>query len=228
MTRTAWTTGALSAAELEDLAEELSKVLEPYTATAQEVFARLVDEAIAEFRELGQPGQENLLDRKRRMERLAAASQKLAAAIADLDDDSEDLVELSVWAAEGKRGEIPYEITRDASKLADRLEAGAQYWIDHPSGRTREKDKAALEGFIGELGRAYLAAFHERPAGSPGPFWNALNLIFPAAGVNLRCQEQDEDPAVKSINKTRLNRIIHERVLSGPKPRRGRKKRAVK
>lgn len=227
MTRAAWTSGALSAAELKGLAEDLSKVL-PYTATSQEVFVGLVDEAIAEFRDPRQPDQQDLLARKERVKQVAAASRKLAAAIAGLDGGSEDLIELSAWAAEGKAGEVPVGLVSEASSIAARVEAGAQYWIDHPSGRIREKNKAAIEGFIGELGRAYLAAFHERPAGSPGTFWNVLNLIFPVASVDLRCQEQDEDPAVQSINKTRLNRIIHERVLGGPKPRPGRKKRAVK
>ncbi len=240
MTRAEWTSGVLARAEREALGRELSKVL-PYPEEAQRVFLDLVDEAIAEFEALRVPAAQDGVKRKARMTRLAKVAREFAESVADLDEDSGDLVEQSMWAVEEKGAEIPdFKAVRGAGKLAARVSEGAEQWINHDGPPRGHNTKAALDGLIGELGRSYLAAFRVRP--SPvlnGPFAKSLTPIFKAARLDIRASDPsskgepaltlDEDASDTNhsdyvlISRTRLNRIIKTRVVGGTKLRSGRK-----
>ena len=164
MTRVEWTSGVLAPAEREALARDLSKVL-PYPKEAQRVFLGLVDEDITEYKGLRVPAQQDALERKARIARLAKVAGDFAKAVADLDEDSGELIEQSIWAAEGKGPEIPYfEVAREAGVMAARVSKGARHWLEHDSASGGIRTRAALDGLVGELGRSYLAAFHERPS----------------------------------------------------------------
>lgn len=232
MTQAAFTTGALSAADLDALADELAAVL-PYSEQSRETFLRLVDEAIAEFRELREPAMADLLERKDRITDLAKTARAFAKAVAALDDDSHDLLEQAIWAAEGKGGEVPVEIVHGAGQAASRVSVGARHWIKHPSGPQRNRNRTAVNGFIGEVARCYLAAFGERPSPVPGgTFAKVLTPILAAADINRHVRDPHDDPADDSnrknvISRTRLKTIIRNGVLGGAPPKPGRK-RAVK
>ncbi len=69
MTRAAWISGVLTPAEREDLARELSKL--PYPEEARRAFLDAADEAIAVYAALLVPAQQDGLERKARVKRLA-------------------------------------------------------------------------------------------------------------------------------------------------------------
>ena len=121
MTRAEWTERALAPAARDALARDLAKAL-PYPDEAQRVFLDLVDEAITEHAALRVPAQQDALDRKARVSRLAKAARGFAEAVANFDEESGERVEQAIWAAEGKGPEIPYfEVAREAGVLAARV-----------------------------------------------------------------------------------------------------------
>ena len=233
MTRIAWASSALVPAEREVLGRELSKVL-PYPEEAQLAFLNAADEALAEYVTLRVPAQQDALDRKARITRLAKAARGFAEAVAGLDEESGERVEQAIWAAEGKGPEIPYfEVAREAGVMAARVSEGARFWLEHGDAPSGDKTKAALDGFIGELGRSYLAAFRTRPSSSlNGRFAKALTPIFEAAQLDIRVSDPPSkgEPASNAefsgelISRTRLDRIIKTRVVGGAKLRPGRKR----
>ena len=230
MRSAAWISGVLTPAEREDLARQLSKL--PYPEEARRTFLDAADEAIAVYAALLVPAQQDGLERKARVKRLAKAAQEFAESVADLDKDSEDLVKQSMWAAEGKGKFAHFDVVRDAGKLADRVAGGCRHWIERNSQPPGPKTVGAMNGLIGDLGQAYLAAFGERPSASPnGVFAKSLTEICRAAALPVRFSEPDQKPrrddtddAVEVIGKTRLARIIETRVVGGTQPRRGRKR----
>ncbi len=232
MTRVEWTEGALAPAARDALARALAKAL-PYPKEAQRAFLGLVDEDITEYKALRVPAQQDALDRKARVSRLAKAARSFAEAVADLDEESGERVELSIWAAEDKGPEIPdFEVAREAGFMAARVSKGAVHWLEHGAGDGGVKTRAALDGFIGELGRAYLAAFRARPSSSlNGRFAKALTPIFEAAQLDIRVSDppskgepaSDAEFSGELISRTRLDRIIKTRVVGGAKLRPGRK-----
>ena len=236
MTGVEWTEGALAPAARDVLARSLAKAL-PYPKEAQRVFLGLVDEDITEYKALRVPAQQDALDRKARVSRLAKAARSFAEAVADLDEESGERVELSIWAAEDKGPEIPdFEVAREAGFMAARVSKGAVHWLEHGAGDGGVKTRAALDGFIGELGRAYLASFGQRPSSAlNGPFVKVLTPIFEAAQLHIRVSdppdkggpaaldEHNVDTDYRLISRTRLDRIINDRVIGGAKLRRGRK-----
>ena len=159
------------------------------------------------------------------------AAREFAELVADLDEDSGELVEQSMWAAEGKGKFAHFHVVRDAGKLADRVAGGCRHWIERNS-QPGPKTVGAMNGLIGDLGQAYLTAFGERPSASPnGVFAKSLTEICRAAALPVRFSEPDQKPsrddtddAVEVIGKTRLERIIKSRVIGGTQPRRGRKR----
>ena len=230
MTRAAWISGGLIPAAREDLAQELSKL--PYPEEARRAFLDAADETIAVYAALLVPAQQHGLERKARVKRLSTAAREFAESVADLDKDSKDLVEQSMWAAEGKGKFVHFGVVQDAGKLADRVAGGCRHWIERNSQPPGPKTVGAMNGLIGDLGQAYLAAFGERPSASPnGVFAKSLTEICRAAALPVRFSEPDQKPrcddtddAVEVIGKTRLARIIKTRVVGGAQPRRGRKR----
>ncbi len=231
MTRAAWISGVLTLAEREDLAQELSKL--PYSEEARQTFLDAADEAIDVYVALLVPMQRDSIERKARVKRLGTAAREFAESVADLDKDSEDLVEQSMWAAEGKGKFAHFHVVRDAGKLADRVAGGCRHWIERNSQPPGPKTVGAIKGLIGDLGQAYLAAVGERPSASPnGVFVKSLTAICHAAALPVRFSEPDQTPkhddtndtddAVEVIGKTRLAQIIKTRVIGGTQPRRGR------
>ena len=229
MTRAAWISGVLTPAEREDLARELSKL--PYPEEAQRTFLDAADEAIDVYVALLVPMQRDSIERKARVKRLGTAARELAESVTDLDKDSEDRVKQSMWAAEGKGRYSQSAVVRDAGKLADRVAGGCRYWIERNIQPPGPKTVGAMNGLIGDLGQAYLAAFGERPSASPnGVFVKSLTAICRVAALPVRFSEPDQKPrrddtddAVEVIGKTRLARIIKTSVVGGTQPRRGRK-----
>jgi hypothetical protein len=238
VTRAEWTEGVLAPAARDALARDFAKAL-PYGVEPQRTFLDLVDEAITMYTALRVPAQQDALDRKARVSRLAKAARSFAEAVADLDEESGERVELSIWAAEDKGPEIPdFEVAREAGFMAARVSKGAVHWLEHGAGDGGVKTRAALDGFIGELGRAYLASFGQRPSSSlNGPFAKALAPIFEAAQLDVRVSDPPDkgEPATRDegaddgeffgelISRTRLDRIIVDNVIGGAKLKPGRK-----
>ena len=215
----------LPASERADLARKVSGIL-PFDGERQARFLDQAEEAASYYFNASRPAWDGLPAVKQKLDDLARAARKFAAAVAalDVDEDGTDRLAISQKYA-GSLEDIPdYQRTRDAAAWATLTATAAENLMRNrlfSPGRPGPAVDGALNTLVTDIAWAYGAIFDERAsAAREGLFARALTEILAACGI---CEPgADGTPA---IGESRLRGIINDRFLPGRPPARGPKRR---
>ena len=177
-----------AACELRDkLAQDLKRVL-PGAAKQHDAFLHDAMTAIQNHFTGSEPATAAKAGRALRLDRLARAAHEFSNAVGALDGDTQDVVELALWAGGGKKEFMPFSLCTDAARSARTIAEAVDRLISRRRDQTKKGGRPSgsflpTVGLVVDLAYAYAECFGERPSFWRGEFSVVLHIVLVAAGL---------------------------------------------